>query len=206
MKTWDAWFPFVMVHAPGAPDPLVRQALCQAAREFCSRTYAWVEWLESQDTAFGKQAIQHDFDLPMQAELLRIEKATANGKPISVSAFRHVEADPDLHPTGSRGVVSRDQATFQVLNGVGVGELVQIQASLMPVIGAAGVPDQLGARYHEALADGAKSILLMVKGDFFDPDKAALSNAKFERAIAAAGIGSYLGHTQSVPRANPKWC
>lgn len=206
MKTWDAWFPFVMVHAPTAPDPLVRQALCQAAREFCSRTYAWVEWLDSQATADGNQATQHDFDLPMQAELLRIEKATANGKPISVNAFRQVEADPDRHAKGSRGVVSRDQATFQVLNGVGVGELVQIQASLMPVLGASGVPDHLGARYHEALAEGAKSILLMVKGEFYDPEKAALSSAKFERAIGSAGVDSYLGHTQSVPRANPKWC
>lgn len=206
MKTWDAWFPFVMVHAPTAPDPLVRQALCQAAREFFRRTYAWVEWLESETASDGNQAMQHDFDLPMHAELLRIEKATSNGNPIAVSAFRQAEADPDLHATTDRGVASRDQASFQVFGGVGVGELVQIQASLIPVIGAPGVPDHLGARYHEALAEGAKSILLMVKGEFFDPDKAALSSAMFERAIGAAGVDSYLGHTKSVPRANPKWC
>lgn len=206
MKTWDAWFPLVMVSAPSAPDPLVRQALCQAARDFFRRTYAWVEWLESQAASDGSQATQHDFDLPTQAEVLRIEKATANGRPIEVAAFRQIDADPDLHLSGTRGVVSRDQASFQVLSGVGAGEVVQVQASLMPVIGARGIPDHLGNRYFEPIADGAKAIVLMTKGDFFDPDMAALSLASFERAIGSCAVDAYLGHTKSVPRAKLKWC
>lgn len=206
MKTWDAWFPDVMVHATSAPDPLVRLALCRASREFFRKTRAWVEWLDAETTSTNAGE-EHDFDLPTQTELLRVEQATADGRPLAVSSYRQRPADWVRHTQGGgQGVISRDLVSFYLVGGLQAGAKVQVQASLIPTLNATGLPDHLGNRFFEAITEGAKSILLMTPGDFFKPELAALSQAVFMGAINSHAVDAYKGHTAEVPRARPKWC
>lgn len=206
MKTWDAWFSVVMVHAPSAPDPLVRQALCLASREFFRKTRAWVEWLDAEATTTTASE-EHDFDLPPQTDLLRIEKATVDGRPIAVRSFRQWPADWVRHgQDGDGAVISRDLVSFNIVGGVQAGAKVQVQAAIIPSLTATGLPDHLANRFFEAITEGAKATLLMTPGDFFKPELAALSQAIFTTAINSNAVDAYLGHTADVPRARPKWC
>lgn len=206
MATWDAWFPDVLVHAPAAPDPLVRQALCRASRTFFRRTRAWMEWLDANATQAGTGR-EYDFELPWQSELLRVERATVGGRPMEVHSYRDRSSDWATNHQGDRALVTRDLVTFVLTGDFGAGELVQVQASLIPKRNATGIPDHLADRYLEPIAEGAKSILFMTpETPYFKPDLAAVANQAFEQAIAMHGVDVYRGHTSSVPRAQVKWC
>lgn len=205
MATWDQWFPMVLVHAPTAPDPLVRQALCRAAREFMRRTLAWMEWLEATKTAAGI-GMEYDFELPTQTELVRVDGATVSGVPLDVQSYRQAVRDWTAHPDAGRSLVTRDMATFTLQGSFAASESVQVKACLMPTIAATGIPDHLASRYWEAIGEGAKSILLLTRGDFYQPDLAAVAKGEFQNAIAEHAVDVHRGGTAQTPRSRPKWC
>lgn len=205
MATWDQWFPLVMVHARGAPDPLVNQALCRAAREFFKRTRVWTEWLAA-ETATGTFTSEYDFTLPAGSELVRIEQATVNGNALPVESYRQLLKDWTVHQVDGPSIISRDLVSFRLGGSFVAADSVQAQASLMPSVSATGIPDAYATRYQDAIAEGAKSILLMVPGEFQRPDAAQYSRAMFDRAINEAAVDAYRSHTNNVPRSTPKWC
>lgn len=205
MATWDFWFSDVMVHAPTAPDPLVRQALCRASREFLRRTRIWTEWLEATTTTEG-MGVEYDFELPTQTELLRIEQATLNGQPLKVQSFRQRAKDWNQYPDGEKALVSRDLVTYNLTGMFSAGDVVQVQASLIPSLRATGLPDYLANSYLEPIAEGAKAILLLTPGEYFKPDMAGIARALFESYINENSVDAYRSHTNEVPRARTKWC
>jgi hypothetical protein len=205
VATWDAWFPDVLVHAPAAPDPLVRQALCRASRTFFRRTRAWMEWLDANATQAGTGR-EYDFEPPSQSELLRVERATVGGRPMEVQSYRDRSSDWATNPQGDRALVTRDLVTFVLTGDFGAGELVQVQASLIPKRNATGIPDHLADRYLEPIASGALSALLATPDvPFYKPDLAATYGLMFEQAINTATVDAYRGHTSQIPRASVKW-
>lgn len=204
-STWDLWFPDVLVNATMAPDPLVRQAVCRAAREFLRTTKAWVEWLDASATVAGT-GVEYDFDIPPQAELFRVDQATLNGTPLGVQSFRARNKDWTTDES-SKSLISRDQVTYTLVGLFSAGDVVQVQATLIPTLKATGLPDFLANRYFEPIAEGAKAIVLMtLDTEFYKPDLAGMCRAKFVSAMNTHAVDAYLGHTTSVPRARPKWC
>jgi hypothetical protein len=204
---WDYWYPQVLVHVPGAPNPLIAQALRTAARKFFRRTRAWVQWLDPVRTT-GRASSEYDFDLPTDSELFALEQATQGGRPYPVQSFRHRTSDPaQFGADQGQGLVSRDLQTFVLTGGMPASERVQVQVVLIPSATATGIPDELASRYLEALAEGAKSELMLTpETPFFNPELAAVANEKFEQAMNEASTQAYRGHTKNVPRARPKWC
>jgi len=205
VANWDLWFPDVLVHATAAPDPLVRQAVGRAAREFLRRTRAWCEWLDAGQTAAGT-GVEYDFDIPPQSELFRVEKATLNGTPLHVQSYRQRPKDWTTDE-GDKALVSRDQVSYNLVGLFSAGDVVQVQATLIPTLKATGIPDDLANRYFEAIAEGAKAIVLMTADtDYYKPDLASVSRSLFESVIHTHTADVFMGHTAEVPRARPKWC
>jgi hypothetical protein len=206
MTTWDAWFPDVTVHATTAPDPLVRQAICRASREFFRRTRAWMQWLDPIATTAG-EGEEYAFVLPAESQIVRVERATTNGRPLPIESFRQIPVDWLRHPEGQRAIVTQDLQQYALVGLFAASESVQVQVSLMPQPGATGIPDDLADRHLEAIAEGAKSILFLTPNtEFFRPDLAGAARLLFEQGIGAASIDAYRGHTNQVPRASVKWC
>lgn len=206
MATWDLWFPDVVIHAMAAPDPLVRQALCRASREFFRKSRAWAEWLEANQTMAGT-SVEYDFELPSQSELLTIERATLDGNPLGVDSFRQRASDWTQEVPGDKALVSRDLVSFYLAGEYAAGSTVQAFVTLIPTLTATGIPDHLANRHMEAIAEGAKAILLMTPDTaFYKPDLAGVARSMFESAIATAGVHAYMGNTKQVPRARPKFC
>jgi hypothetical protein len=203
---WDFWFSRVKLHAADAPDPLVAQALIDASREFFKRTRVWMEWLDPSDSTAGL-GVEYDFELPSQTELVRIERATRNGKDMPVNSYREQRRDWTQYPQGEPSLVSRDMQSFVLTGEFPAGDRIQVQVSLMPSLRAAGIPDYLATRYLVPIAEGAKAIVLLTPDVPYNrPDLAGLAASKFEEAIGACAMDAYRGHTNQVPRANPKWC
>lgn len=203
--TWDAWYPLVLPHARTAPYPLVDQAVLESARTFLKRTRAWMEWLDATPTQAGV-SVEYWFELPARTEMVRLERATLNGVPLTVASYREQPTDWTTTQSGP-AVVSRDLVAFNLLGHHPAAQSVQAQASLMPARDSTGLPSALASRFLDVIAEGAKGRLLLIKNtDFYAPDLAAVANAEFERGVGGHGYDVYRGHTGITPRARPKWC
>lgn len=207
MATWDLWFPEVLVSVPGCPDPLVRQALNRAARDFLHRTRAWCEWLEPVVNSSTELDAQYDFEVPNGSEIVVMEYATINGKPLRQHTLRTINRDMPRFDAPQPGMYSEDRQVFSVTGGVPPGQQIQIRATLKPTLTASGIPDYLANQHFEAIASGALAVLLSKRGTpFSDLSTAAIEASKFEAAIGSARAAVYMGHTTTMPRNKLKMC
>lgn len=205
MTPWQAWLSDVSRYAHSAPIPLAEHALNRAAREFMRRTRAWMLWLEPEINSTSREFF---IPLPVRTDLVRIEQATIGANPVPVQSYRLERSDWTRHSGGSIAVVSGDLLSF-TLTGVNANpsEPVQIQASLMPSVRSEGLPDELAARFREAIAAGAIADLLLTPNTkFFSPDLAAVFRSDFERWVNSHCVDAFRGHTNQVPRSTVKWC
>lgn len=207
-RDWNYWYPDLLVHVPGAPDPLLDHALRRAAREFFRRTRAWTEWLDPQNTS-GVSSTEYGFDLPIQSELVQVERVTVDGKPLETTAYRQLEADWTRHrDANAQALVTRDMSSFILVgSALAAGQAIQVQASLTPSVAATRLPDELASRYYEAITEGAKATLMLTpKADFYNPDLAAVAKGQFEQAIGKCNVDAYRSHTNQTPRPRVHWC
>ena len=208
MASWDDFLPDVLAHCPSAPIPTVRRALRRAARKFCARTYAWKAWLPCVQTV--DPAPESTPPLPTGAEALRIEKATMNGDPITVTQFHVPEkdwTDEDIATGLERQVITDDLVTFTLAGTVTSGAVVRARVALQPTRSAAACNfELLATRYFEAIVDGALAELFRIKGATFgDPDEAAKFAGMFEAHIGRAINDVSRGGTGQRARLRPHW-
>lgn len=203
MALWDVFLPDVLVHVPDAPDPLARQALRRASRQFCRRTRAWRVWVASVLGVAGRYAMT----LPSGSQVVRIERVTLDRAPLPNVPFHWPEHDPDTYSDDEDvGVVSADLATLIVTGPVLTGD-VRAFLSLMPTRAATGVSDFVAERYLETIANGAASDLLRTTGaDWYDPQRAGICESVFQSGIAQACDDVTKWHSSTRPRASINWC
>lgn len=211
MASWDDFLPDVLVHCPSAPVPTVRRVLRRAARAFCQRTYAWKVWLPCEQAA-SPDLTDYTFVLPTGAELVRLEKVTADDKPVGVS----MQDLPDEDWTDEDTATGLDERAITVdllgftLTGQALADTAVVKAyvALMPTRSAAACGfELLASRYFEAIVHGALARLFAIKGATFgDPDEAARFAGQFEADIARAVQDVSRGHTNKRRRPTAHWC
>ena len=204
MAVWSDFHPHALVFVPGCPDPLLEQELRGAAIEFFRRTRAWVQWLAEITTLADDR--EYSIALPAGSEIVRIEQATADDRPIEVQIHRVQPADPATVQSSDYALASADRRTLTVLRDVAAGTRLRLQAALMPSLTAAGIPDDLFAQHMDAILAGARYRLKRMPGTLADDAGAKTALGEFERAIATVTLDAWRGHTNNVPRARPKWC
>lgn len=196
--------PELVLAAPKAPVPLIHLALNRAARSFLKATRAWQEWLEPTDVT-GEVFSEYTFELPQGAELLRLERATLNARPLDVANARDLPADPRTSELrGKAYLVTTNLREFTVRTG-GAGKL-QVYASLVLSLRGNILPDEVGTLYHEAIREGAKAELLNTEGtDYYKPDQAGVALAFFQRAIDDATTDVWRSNTSRGSRGRTSW-
>ena len=176
-----------------------------AAIEFLRRTRAWVEWLDPVTSIAGLS--EYDFDLPADADVARVERATLGGNSVQILSFRDAPHDWTRKDMADQGLVSRDRKTFRLGNAVAAGLLIQVQVALVPSRLASGLPDDLFERYNAEISAGALSRLLVIPGTpFYATDMAMFKKNEFDAAINALAVDAWRGHTGNTPRARLRLC
>lgn len=206
-QPWSSFYPDVLAHVAGAPLPVVDLALVKAAREFFDRTGAWKEWLSpvTTTTAPSVGTNSYAFALPTGSEIVTIERATNNGQDFDVAIYDQVPADPVYFANLTAAVASLDLISFRALASMPAGQSIQVHCKLRPSKSSTGIPDYLFNQHCEAIADGAKKILMLTPGAFFNPDLASVASGEFEAAVGKAHTRAYMGRTSTVPRPKSKW-
>lgn len=204
MATWSDLIPDVLPYVPGCPDPMLEQEIRSAAIEFFQRTRAWIVWLDPLQAQPDER--EYQLALPEHAEVVRIERATKDGQPLAVSGYRTLPADPSRHDDTTAGLTSADRIAVWLPQPLATGVALQVQVSLMPTRSAPGVADALFSKHRAAIAEGAKYRLMTVPGPLNQPKAAEDARQLFERAVASSSVDAWRGHTNTTPRATPKWC
>ena len=204
MASFDQWAPELLLAAPTAALPLVHQCVNRAARTFLRKTRAWQEWLEPMQVGEGA-FVEYSFDVPMGAEIARMERATLNGQELVLANARDLPADPMRHQLYEAAyLVSNDLTNFTVK----VPSAGQVQAfvTLIPTLRATSLPDHIASLYHDAILQGAKAELLNTDGtEYYKPDQAAVALAFFTKAMDEHGTDVWRSSTGRVSRGRARW-
>ena len=196
--------PELVLAAPKAPVPLIHLSLNRAARTFLKATRAWQEWLEPTDVT-GEAFKEYTFELPQGAELLRLERATLNGRPLEVANARDLPADPWQQELQGRAYLATTNLSEFTVRTSGAGRL-QVYASLIPGLRGNMVPDEVATLYHEAIREGAKAELLNTEGtDYYKPNQAGVALAFFQRAMDEATTDVWRSNTSRGSRGRTSW-
>ncbi|CAN7344267.1 hypothetical protein LJR074_001967 [Acidovorax sp. LjRoot74] len=203
MATWADFYPELMPHVVGCPQPMANIALREAARVFFERTRIWREWLDL--VSVQANVREYDLDVPDGAMVVRIERTTLDGEPLAVLSFNQLPSDPAQSET-SPGLTSRDRAVFTLTRALPAGKQISVFASLKPTKTAMGVPDDLFEHHGQDIVEGAKRRLMMVRGtSFYAPDLAAMAGTEFESAIGTKTVTAWRSATGNTPRARVGW-
>lgn len=194
MTPWSAFLPLVLIEAPGCPDPTAEQYLRLAAREFCSQTYAWREWLADIPVAAGTALYPLTIPAGLEAQLLRITTAALNDEPLAVLS------QSDLPAGWQAGRAPRKPCVIVLPDGqVQLGPVptaagvLRLQVALQPTPTAEACGDVLLQDYQQAIADGALGRLLALANvPFAQPARAIDCRTSFEREVHRAANADFL--------------
>ena len=203
MATIDQLYADMLPSLPGVPLPLLRSQFARAAQAFCARTKCWAAWTDEVTTT--ADGTDYDFELPPQAQVALIERATCDGNEMPVESWRAFCRSPE--DAGSiQAVQSRDLLTFTLGRPMGPGRKIRLRVVLTPVANAASYPDHLIQQYGDSIAAGAKALLMAVPGaSFGNLQMAPIHAAAFEQSIASAAVREWRGRTLRTPRAAVQW-
>lgn len=188
MTAWASFYPWVLPHVRGCPQPLIDQALRDAARDFCSRSRAWEERAATVE-ADGTTSLL-SFVFPTGAELVRVERVTIAGEDWEILNSESLPADwlesaPEEDLDDTLVVVSATQ--YQLVPTPSSGDDIILYQSLQPTITATGVGDVIFARWGEKVAAGARKRLKAMSGrEWFDATGAQVAHDEFEAAVHSA--------------------
>lgn len=183
MRTWKDFYDYVLPHVPNCPTAMADMHIRMAAQEFCEKTLAWEVDLDAVTTT--ATAIEYDLEMDTQQELVQIMKAVVDGKPTTVVSSRNLPANWRTSSFPERQVFSLDRRTFFVIPQQGAGLGVSLTVALKPSNIASGVSDEIYANYVRDIAEGAKSLLMMVpKKPYADVAMGAVYDERFKSRCA----------------------
>lgn len=211
MVLWSSWQMDIMPHVAQCPAPLIEHELKRAAQLFFQQSRAWQVTLNP----VSRLANDADVVVPMDSsdqELVRVESARWNGKPLEprtademdqrfVDDWRDHSGTPEAYIQITPGVMT----LYPVPADAGT---LTLRVSVRPSETATGIPDDLAARFRDALATGAKSRLMLYQGKPWSaPDMGLALSAAFESNIDnAASIAARAYGGGGRVASKPVWC
>lgn len=185
----ERFYRFVMLEVPGVSDPLVDQALVDAAAHFCNKSGLVNTWNDKFLTTAGES--RYGLDIEPGMRITSIVSARVDEYPLELANFDMLlgmGADwRDL--TGTPEACYFDDSTQEiVLTPTPTGEhTVEVLCRYVPSYDAKTLPDVLFNKYAPGIAAGAKALLQIQPGQTWsNPQAAQINQALFEDAIRAA--------------------
>lgn len=208
---WSSLQPDVAIDVPGAPVLVIENALRRAAQQFFAKSRAWQVITDAAPVAADQAEVT--ITPPDNTELVRVETVWLDGRKIDPTTAGYLDA-----AFGSNWTELAGAATKYLQLVPGTLRLFRIPASdadtgltariaVQPSSTAAGIPDDLGIRFREALVLGAKArLLLMPKKGWTDLELGASLMGAFDAAAASANAAATVrGHTNARPRTSPSY-
>lgn len=182
----ELFFPYIVPHAPGCPEPTLKQAILLATRAFCKRTHVWRETSDAETV--DADAFPYKLSSPAQ-ELVKVLDVWVNGAKIDPYT-KQVAADSGQQWRDDSGtplgyLLDSTDALLLVPSPTGVVSL-EIDAAYMPSLAATSVQDVLYRQHAETIAAGALAYLVsMPNVPWARPDAVASYEVAFGSATSS---------------------
>lgn len=209
---YSAMLPEVQPHAHSAPEPMVINAIRNAAIEFCERSWVW----QIVTPNMGITANTQDYTLDLSAvttgaAVAEIMQGYYKDKPIIAVSEADIILDyPTWRTrTGTTPLrfMGKDVQTKVSLvpipstTVVAATALMYFKLAIKPTRSSTGLPDFIYEKYLEDIAHGAVARLVMVPHKPYSNANMALSHRKlFDDAIAKARVDSSKSFTRATLR------
>lgn len=200
MKAWDQFLKHVMPKVPGCPEPRAEDAIKIAAQRFFSGARVWKSWLAAITTTADTQT--YSIPLDTNTELVMLEAATLDGRPIEVRTEEMLPRDWKTYPNSlGTGVHTEDGKTIYLLPVQAAGMSLLLQASMRPGDAAEGISDDFFSQYALSISYGAIALLKEdTKTPYSDPDGARGWHDKFNGEMVTENFRRFRGRSTAMPR------
>lgn len=183
------FFDTIALDCPGVPIPIAVRATRSTLRDFCRKTGVYRKQLTSDELSFDGAiyTIAVPTDTQIVSILSPIGSLSSNARIVSAT-----EADLDSLEPGWRSLSATDQPivfialsanTFRVVpnSAQSVASDLKVTILLMPTYDAATIDNEVGTRWFDEIAAGAKALLMVTPGaKWFNPELAAVMAAQYE--------------------------
>lgn len=187
MAKIDEFFPYVQPAITACPNPLVRNAIREAAIEFCKKSQAWAVRLPRIAYVEGQSA--YALTVPAEAQIVEIlniwgpswelKGKSLNELSVLLPTWQTQKGAPMYFVSDN---VDYTLEVFPMPDSGSAGGQMLVRIAYAPTITAATLPDFLLNRYSDAIAYGAKARLMQTKDQpWSDP----VMGMKFERMFGA---------------------
>lgn len=182
----------LMPFAPGLSEVVAERFMLEACREFCRDTMA----ITSDLVEVLVQDPVVTVDAPTGLESAGILRITHQGRTLWSKAEQAVDAilgniAYESLPEGNspQAVIVLDENRFRVVPGPSENLTFAVRIAVAPTATATEVPDELVARWYDAIVSGALKELLMHPGQqYTNVNMAAVHAARYQAQVVQARI------------------
>jgi hypothetical protein len=189
---YTAFYDHVLPHVPGCPQGIATLAIRQAAIEFCRRSGIWYIDHPAIDVVANQASYPYAAGVA-GAVVEETLKAWFNGKeihPATKDDLNRLFANDWRTKTGTPDRFTQYTARSLILVPKPVDNLAAglvLIVSLKPSAASTGMDDTIFEEYHEGIAAGAKSrLMLSQKKPYSNAQQAEIEKGYFEHCIAEA--------------------
>lgn len=196
--TLDNFLPHLLPELPGAPDPLVKQALLRSAIDFCQRSQAWHEMADPITLTEG--VAEYDLDPPLDSRVYLLLQAWVGPQPLTPLTLqrRQLELPADVSqglPVPTHFISSADRQSLTLYptpTNIVAATVLRVKVCYTPKPAATTLPDLLSERYLMAVCAGTKSALMAIPGQAWsNPALSGYYRSQFDEGVVAAKIEAF---------------
>lgn len=207
MKTLAVFLPYVQPYVLACPKPVMRQAIVDAAIDFCEQTHIIQQILDPLSLEAGTR--EYELSMPSRQELVMVKRAWFKGTELAPAAQESVSLasawrDDIPGVTATTG----DPGEFYQVGQRSIGlhpvpaededEVLTARVALKPTRNATSLEDVLYEDWVEAIRDGALYRLHTTPGQSYtDLPAAANRFAGFMQAVSKAKAQATRGRVQA---------
>ena len=199
---YEAFLPEVMPDLPGCPEPMVINAIRNAAIEFCERSWAWRVDLDPID-AIANQAV-YDLSPPNSSVVCHVIYVDFMGKQLFPATpdqlndiWRGWRTVKNVQPTY---FFLPDQRTIQLVAAPSAATVaaVNMTVALKPTRTSKGLETVVYEEYAEGIAHGAKARLnAQINKEWTDKELSVYHNSMFMESYGMANLSAAKSFTRS---------
>lgn len=207
MALYEDFFPNVLYDVPGAPEPVVVNAIRNACIEFCEKSLVLTRDHDPITLIQGK--VDYDLEPPGGYLVVKVQKAWVDHNPITplapdivkdAAVYNRLFSSYQSAPSIPRSYLQKDERTISVWpvpekkyqNGL------TLRVALKPTRASTEIDDVILEDYAETIAAGALSRLMVSPGKAYtNTEFAGVNQAKFISGINVARARALHGHVRS---------
>ena len=211
MVTITSFYPYVLPHVVGCPDPVMDQAIRSACIEFCAQTLL-VQEVTTVSVVSGVQ--DYDIEVPSGMGLSKVIGVLLEDQWLTPNSIESVRSGLALRGSVGSAVVAQStprvyfqktptaaEISLYPVPADSVIEGLAMRAAFTPLRNAITVADVLYQNYAEDIGAGAISRLMLMPGQVYsDLQSAGIHRAKFDNAIKKASIIARTGQVAVASR------